>query len=273
MPARQRWSAALLWLAEEEVEGCGDGAFLLDLEACFLKACGPPGFGAGASVAEGGAEDEFNPAIVVDQHEEELASGLEDACGFGEGLLRSFAGEVIHGVGADDGIESGVVEGELAHVGGGDVDSLVEAGGFEVGEKPLLRGGSGAEVVLERVAEFIECGEGGLWARIEDHDGGAAGACSDVEDFTLAGFEEVSGGERASAGDVYSAQDEERGGGPEGDDAEGDKGPSWPFAEPGGSECGEGGDEDDDVAVAEPPGVTEIECRVGVHVSTLVVRG
>ena len=128
------------------------------------------------------AECEFRPAVIFDEDQQEVAAGFDDAVRLGQRLFGAFAAQMIHGVGADNGIEAGGFKRQFAHVGGFDGGALVDAGGFQILQKPFLRAAVVAEVAFERIAKEVGGDEGRLRAGGEDHDGGPACAGTEIED-------------------------------------------------------------------------------------------
>lgn len=76
-----------------------------------------------------GPPGELHPIIIREHHEEKLAVGFQDTRSFGEGFDNAGRIEVVDGIAADDGFESGWLEGELAHIAWLDGDSLFNARG------------------------------------------------------------------------------------------------------------------------------------------------
>jgi len=127
-------------------------------------------------------------------------------------------------------------------------------------------------VLLEGLAEEIGSDQGGLGARGQDHEGGAAGSGADIENAAFAFPEEIGGGKRRNAVDVeQEPAHEERDAGPENHSGEQDDGSLAPFPGERHQQKCEGGDEDHDVAVTEPPGIAEID--MGVHHHGLCLAG
>src|SRR6185436_2223551 len=97
-------------------------------------------------------------------------------------------------------------------------------------EQALLGALAGAEVLLEGLAEEIGGDQGGLGARGQNHDGGAAGSGADIENAAFAFPEEIGGGQRRNAVDVeQELAHEERDAGPENQSGEQDDGSLAPF--------------------------------------------
>ncbi len=65
-------------------------------------------------------ESKLNPWFFAHQNQQKISARFHHAGCFGECLSNALAIEMIDRIGADDGIEGGGFEGELAHVSGCD---------------------------------------------------------------------------------------------------------------------------------------------------------
>ena len=176
---------------QQKIECRQSRSFFNRFESGFGGCRSPPIRAARAAVRKKRAEREFRPTVIFDEDQEEIAAGLEDAVRFGQRLFGAFAAHMIQGVGADNGIEAGGFKRQFAHVGRLDGGALVDAGGFQILQKAILRAALVSEVAFERIGKKVRGDEGRLRAGGEDHDGGPASAGADVENFTGAGAKEV----------------------------------------------------------------------------------
>ncbi len=115
-------------------------------------------------------ESKLYPRLFAHQDQQKISARFHYAGCFSECLSDALAIEVIDRICADDGIECGWFEGELAHVSGCDRGTLCDTRRLQVLKKSLLRTFSGAEVVFKRIAEKIQRDKSRLRASFEHHN-------------------------------------------------------------------------------------------------------
>ena len=230
---------------QQEVKCRRGRSFFYRLEVGFCGCRPPPIRAARAAVREKRAEQEFSPAVIFDEDQEEVAAGFEDAVRLGQRLFGAFAAHMVQGVGADNGIEAGGFKRQFAHVGGFDGGALGDAGGFQIFQKAILRAPLVSEVAFERIGKEVGGDEGRLRAGGEDHDGGPACAGAEIEDSSYTRAKKVLSEQPGRAVHIERAHHEEGGASPQGDHAECGHRPAGPIAEAARDEGGESGEEND----------------------------
>jgi hypothetical protein len=138
---------------------------------------------------------------------------------------------MVDRIGTDDAIERRFFKRQLAHAAGDNGGPLVHAGALEVGEQPLLRSLAVAEVTVEGFAKQVQSDECGVGPRLQEHDGGPAGARSQVQHFAGRGPEEIRGWHGGDGMDVHAQPDQQGSAcGPEREGAEQNERPLGPLS-------------------------------------------